>query len=237
MSLATLLFVTSEALPEHRPLRNIAPVMGMGANGGSRMICEICRVRQSTVNATHSCKRQAAHARICPWCAQRIQPERSSRAGEGNGSQPTEETEGRLNIFSRLGDEALQVLDSAAERAHDAHQSVMTPEMLLAAILTDETLRDWVAESLGIDTEAVLAKLTLPEPREGHGLVESISFGPRLKHVLQLAQKTAVAEGADTITVAHLLAGVLADAKSLAAQVLDAAMGSAPDTLATSGDA
>ena len=103
------------------------------------------------------------------------------------------------------------------------HGHVGTEHMLLALLTVPDGLPPHIAEALKIDSTALRADV---ERRAGRGAVTTelpdIPYAPEAKLVLEDTMDEAARLGADDVDSEHLLLGMLAEGKSIAAAALRA---------------
>jgi ATP-dependent Clp protease ATP-binding subunit ClpC len=136
---------------------------------------------------------------------------------------------GRESMLAQLSELAQVVIERAARRASEWGHTRVGPEFLLLALLQEvPEAREALAE-LGVRVEEYGPALERVLGRRTHRRGAGIELSAGLKRVLQIARNQAAEHGHDFIGPEHLLAALLVEGESFAAQFLAAAV--SPDAL------
>ncbi|MDB5101187.1 MAG: ATP-dependent Clp protease, ATP-binding subunit ClpC [Cyanobacteria bacterium RYN_339] len=187
------------------------------------MSCQHCQSRPATYHMTRAVNGRRVEVHLCQHCASHMRQE----SGFGDMDSliesvfgPRIASRGQINVLEKLGDDGRRVLEAAAEIAVDRGSAQITPEMLVLAAMEDEEL----AGKLPIDTEAVKRRLQGALPAPTGQTPERVTLSARLKKALAIAYESALNAGASQVGPEHLLAGIVSEGESLAAQVLGEAL-------------
>ena len=124
-------------------------------------------------------------------------------------------------MFERFTDRARRVLVLAQEEARLLnHNFIGTEHILLGLLHEGEGVAAKALESLGINLEAVRAKVELRMGPSGSPTSGAPPFTPRAKRVLELSLREALQLGHNYIGTEHLLLGVVREGEGVGAQVL-----------------
>jgi hypothetical protein len=116
---------------------------------------------------------------------------------------------------------AKAVLVAAEEVARGYnHDFVGTEHLLLGLFAEPEAIAAKVLDRFGVEREAVAEAVLAQVPPGAEAPTGHIRFTPRSKHVLEEALHAALELGHNYIGTEHLLLGLLAEPKGLAAEVL-----------------
>ncbi|HEY9854333.1 MAG TPA: Clp protease N-terminal domain-containing protein, partial [Stenomitos sp.] len=124
-----------------------------------------------------------------------------------------------------LSDETQGVLTSAAAwSAEQGYPEVGVEFALLGLLSTGTDVGERLKEA-GLSEKAVREAIAQAYPRRESLASESVELSPRLKQVLNLAAQLAYHQGTKFIAPDHLVAGMLAEGESLAAELVRAKVG------------
>ncbi|WP_279426342.1 ATP-dependent Clp protease ATP-binding subunit [Anaeromyxobacter terrae] len=186
------------------------------------LLCENCGVRPAAIELRRRMDggREAA-VRLCHHCA-------SAMAGGGRlGSLESlmeglfgPRLRGREGMLGRLSEMAQRVLQRAAQEALAWGQPRVGVDFLLLALLHEvPELREALRVS-GVAVEEYEARLEQAIPRSAPREAEQVGLSSGMKRVLQVARVQAAQRGHDFIGPEHLLAAIVIDGESFAAQFL-----------------
>jgi ATP-dependent Clp protease ATP-binding subunit ClpC len=124
-------------------------------------------------------------------------------------------------MFERFTDRARRVVVLAQEEARMLyHDYIGTEHILLGLIHEGQGVAARTLESLGISLQAVRQQVEEIIGRGEHPPAGHIEFTPRVKTVLELAQRQALQLGHNYIGTEHILLGLIGEGAGVAAQVL-----------------
>ncbi|MNS01054.1 Negative regulator of genetic competence ClpC/MecB [compost metagenome] len=205
------------------------------------MQCENCQQRPATFHYAQTVNGRRRDVNLCAHCAEHFRAEQNvggfgalgfGEMGLDNliesvfGSRPRRSSP--ANLLDRLTPDARRILEAGAERAAASGVAQVGPEAVLLAALEDERLADTLGRQLGLNVGDVKARLQEALPTGDGQRPERVRLTARLKRALQVAYDAALTRGAREIGVEHLLAGILTEGESVAAQVLAEGVSRAP---------
>src|SRR5438128_7915652 len=124
-------------------------------------------------------------------------------------------------MFERFTDRARRVVVLAQEEARMlSHNYIGTEHILLGLIHEGDGIAAKALESLGVSLEAVRAQVEEIIGQGQQAPSGHIPFTPRAKKVLELSLREALRLGHNYIGTEHLLLGLLAEGKGVAAKTL-----------------
>jgi ATP-dependent Clp protease ATP-binding subunit ClpA len=137
------------------------------------------------------------------------------------GKRDCEPPFGAGRVFQRFTDRARTSLRLAQEAAGDlGHSYVGTEHLLLGLIAEGEGIAAMALASVGVEREAVRARVEEIVGRGAGTHAGPIPFTPRSKKVLELALREALHLGHNYVGTEHVLLAILTEGKGLGAQVL-----------------
>jgi len=122
-----------------------------------------------------------------------------------------------------LSEEALASLKAACTWAAERGCPEVGPEFVLLGILTTGSEAGQKLASNGLKATDLRDAISSAYPSRERLPVEAVELSPRMKHAMRLAGQIAHQQGAGFIAPDHLLAGILHEGESLAAQLLGGA--------------
>ncbi len=196
------------------------------------MLCQNCRQRPARFYYSQTVNGRKQEMHLCEVCAEAFKAQR----GAGNpsfGAGPLDalfeelmhpllhRNRGQVRVWEQLGDDARRLVEAAGVLAAERGSPDVKPEHLLFAMLDDGESQDLLGHMLGLDPRSLRARLEDLAPAEASETAPSeIALSARLKRVLQIAHQQATAHGARLIGPAHLVAGLVGEGESAAAQLL-----------------
>jgi ATP-dependent Clp protease ATP-binding subunit ClpA len=124
-------------------------------------------------------------------------------------------------MFERFTGESRHVVVLAQEKARElAHHHIGTEHVLLALLAQERSEVRKALDRLGVTLESATAAVVEAVPPEGNPPSGHIPFTPRAKKVLEYSLREALKMDDKEIRPEHLLFGILAEGRGVAAQVL-----------------
>jgi hypothetical protein len=123
--------------------------------------------------------------------------------------------------FDRFSDSAKKVLTLAQEEAERSHHSYIGTEHLLLALLSEESEAGVILSTLGVEAQEVRHVLKAVLGRTERLNIQRIIPTSRVKKVIEIAFRTADAEGSISVTPIHLLLALLGEGEGIAAHILE----------------
>jgi ClpA/ClpB-like protein len=143
-------------------------------------------------------------------------------AGYWTASSPASSSSGPdVYPFDRFSDSAKKVLTLAQEEAERSHHSYIGTEHLLLALLSQESEASDILSELGVETQEVRHVLKAVLGRAERLNIQRIIPTSRVKKVIEIAFRTAEAEGSTSVTPIHLLLALLGEGEGIAAHILE----------------
>ncbi|HZW82139.1 MAG TPA: ATP-dependent Clp protease ATP-binding subunit [Candidatus Deferrimicrobium sp.] len=124
-------------------------------------------------------------------------------------------------MLGRFTEKAQKVLMLAKEEAKNMrHPAVGTEHLLLGLIREGEGIAAKALQGLGIDSAKVRAQVDNIVGKGTSGTSGEVSFTPRAKKVLELANDEGRRQGVNYVGTEHILLGLISEGEGVAARVL-----------------
>jgi ATP-dependent Clp protease ATP-binding subunit ClpC len=185
------------------------------------ILCENCGVRPAAIELRQRVDGRQAAVRLCHHCASAV----ASGAGAASVESLMEglfgpRLRGREGMLGRLSEMAQRVLQRAAQEALAWGQPRVGVDFLLLALLREvPELREALAAA-GVAVEEYESRLEQAIPRGAPREADQVGLSSGMKRVLQVARMQAAQLGHDFIGPEHLLAAIVVEGESFAAQFL-----------------
>ncbi|MNR94137.1 ATP-dependent Clp protease ATP-binding subunit ClpC [compost metagenome] len=173
------------------------------------MLCQRCASQPATMVYRVSLNGHQQTWKLCSACAE----------GQGVGERRQTASPRRLAPMT-LSEEALVSLKAACAWAAERGCPEAGPEFVLLGILTSGSETGKKLAESGLKSTEVSEAISTAIPQREPLSAEAVELSPRMKQAMRLAGQIAHQQGAGVIAPDHLLAGILHEGESLAAQLL-----------------
>ncbi len=175
------------------------------------MLCQRCASQPAAMVYRVSINGHQQTWKLCPACAE--------AQGVGGGL-PSALSRRSAPPRVTLSEEALASLKAACTWAAERGCPEVGPEFVLLGILTSGTEAGNELASKGLKASQVREAIESAYPQRDPLSPEAVDLSPRMKQAMRLAGQIAHQQGSGFIAPDHLLAGIVHEGESLAAQIL-----------------
>lgn len=190
------------------------------------MLCDICHKRPATITVTQIINGEKKVLHICDVCAREygyikdsfslFSPFEDFFQDEFAKFFSSPEPTPRYDLFSGEAEESILEAERIAKELGD--DEIKTEHLLLALLRKAEFVKG-ILSSLGVNLKELETEV-LSYMKKKDKRVEEVSLSPRVKKVLELAQREAEAMGSGYIGSEHLLLGLIDEGEGIAARIL-----------------